>query len=187
MSAVFVFAGFIGYTAYCPSKYAVRGLAECLRNEVGSRQAVAACKPTSYKVLWPLWFWLHPVCMICHTAQQCMPACHALHTSSSLDGRQPLFTYCRCFSLLVRCIQLQGSKVKVSIAYPADISTPGYVKENLKKVRRYCGGLPQFCCAGLSGSAWPVAQGPLAFTGWDVSHKLSHSVLLQASFTLCVR
>lgn len=27
--------GMIGYSAYCPSKFAVRGLAECLRNEVG--------------------------------------------------------------------------------------------------------------------------------------------------------
>ena len=26
--------GFTGYAAYAPSKYAVRGLAECLRNEV---------------------------------------------------------------------------------------------------------------------------------------------------------
>ena len=28
------FAGFIGFSAYCPSKYAVRGLADCLRNEL---------------------------------------------------------------------------------------------------------------------------------------------------------
>ena len=27
-------AGFAGYTAYAPSKYALRGLADCLRNEV---------------------------------------------------------------------------------------------------------------------------------------------------------
>jgi NAD(P)-dependent dehydrogenase (short-subunit alcohol dehydrogenase family) len=27
-------AGLIGYSAYAPSKFAVRGLAECLRNEV---------------------------------------------------------------------------------------------------------------------------------------------------------
>jgi hypothetical protein len=33
-------------------------------------------------------------------------------------------------------LQLQGSKVAVSIAYPADINTPGYAKENLNKVRR---------------------------------------------------
>jgi NAD(P)-dependent dehydrogenase (short-subunit alcohol dehydrogenase family) len=26
--------GMVGYSAYCPSKFAVRGLAECLRNEV---------------------------------------------------------------------------------------------------------------------------------------------------------
>jgi NAD(P)-dependent dehydrogenase (short-subunit alcohol dehydrogenase family) len=30
-------AGMIGYSAYCPSKFAVRGLAESLRNEVGSK------------------------------------------------------------------------------------------------------------------------------------------------------
>jgi hypothetical protein len=35
-------------------------------------------------------------------------------------------------------LQLQGSKVAVSIAYPADINTPGYAKENLNKVRRHC-------------------------------------------------
>jgi NAD(P)-dependent dehydrogenase (short-subunit alcohol dehydrogenase family) len=27
--------GMVGYSAYAPSKFAVRGLAECLRNEVG--------------------------------------------------------------------------------------------------------------------------------------------------------
>lgn len=52
-------------------------------------------------------------------------------------------TVCRLPCLL----QLQGSKVKVSIAYPADISTPGYAKENLKKVcvpaERACRGLEQ--------------------------------------------
>ncbi|WIA09967.1 hypothetical protein OEZ85_010179 [Tetradesmus obliquus] len=53
--------GLIGMSAYAPSKFAVRGLAECLRNE------------------------------------------------------------------------LQGSKVCVSIAYPADINTPGYAKEALTK------------------------------------------------------
>eukprot|EP00879_Flechtneria_rotunda_P022800 GHRR01024080.1.p1 GENE.GHRR01024080.1~~GHRR01024080.1.p1 ORF type:complete len:117 (+),score=21.68 GHRR01024080.1:703-1053(+) len=54
--------GLVGYSAYAPSKFAVRGLAECLRNEV------------------------------------------------------------------------QGTKVCVSIAYPADVNTPGYAKENLSKV-----------------------------------------------------
>jgi hypothetical protein len=37
--------------------------------------------------------------------------------------------------LLLLLLQLQGSKVAVSIAYPADINTPGYAKENLNKVR----------------------------------------------------
>jgi NAD(P)-dependent dehydrogenase (short-subunit alcohol dehydrogenase family) len=31
-------AGMIGYSAYCPSKFAVRGLAESLRNEVRWQQ-----------------------------------------------------------------------------------------------------------------------------------------------------
>eukprot|EP00775_Hariotina_reticulata_P004465 gene4465-4721_t len=53
--------GLIGYSAYCPSKFALRGLAESLRNEV------------------------------------------------------------------------QGSKVLISISYPADINTPGYARENLSK------------------------------------------------------
>lgn len=33
-------------------------------------------------------------------------------------------------------LQLQGSNVRVSISYPADINTPGYAKENLSKVGR---------------------------------------------------
>ena len=37
--------------------------------------------------------------------------------------------------LLLLLLQLQGSKVCVSIAYPADINTPGYAKEALNKVR----------------------------------------------------
>eukprot|EP00877_Chromochloris_zofingiensis_P011902 jgi/Chrzof1/6966/Cz02g05230.t1 len=53
--------GFIGYAAYSPTKFALRGLAECLRNE------------------------------------------------------------------------LQGTQVLVSIAYPGDINTPGYAKENQAK------------------------------------------------------
>ena len=36
--AAMVDAGMIGYSAYCPSKFAVRGLAECLRNEVSSQR-----------------------------------------------------------------------------------------------------------------------------------------------------
>ncbi|KAF6257302.1 hypothetical protein COO60DRAFT_1696499 [Scenedesmus sp. NREL 46B-D3] len=75
--------GLIGFSAYAPSKFAVRGLAECLRNEVRRH--------------WP-------------------------------GGVLPLL-------LLAQYWQLQGSKVAVSIAYPADINTPGYAKENLNKVR----------------------------------------------------
>lgn len=40
-----VCAGMIGYSAYCPSKFAVRGLAESLRNEV---RVAATAEPTSW-------------------------------------------------------------------------------------------------------------------------------------------
>lgn len=40
-----VCAGMIGYSAYCPSKFAVRGLAESLRNEV---RVAATADPTSW-------------------------------------------------------------------------------------------------------------------------------------------
>lgn len=63
VSSSMALMGFVGYTAYCPSKYAVRGLAECLRNEV------------------------------------------------------------------------QGTGVRISIAFPPDMKTPGFEVENRSKVR----------------------------------------------------
>jgi NAD(P)-dependent dehydrogenase (short-subunit alcohol dehydrogenase family) len=40
-------SGLIGYSAYAPSKFAVRGLAECLRNEVRAWAAQAAGRGNS--------------------------------------------------------------------------------------------------------------------------------------------
>ncbi|KAG2450821.1 hypothetical protein HYH02_004656 [Chlamydomonas schloesseri] len=38
--------GMVGYSAYCPSKYAVKGLADCLRNELqGTRVKVSFAQP----------------------------------------------------------------------------------------------------------------------------------------------
>eukprot|EP00967_Tisochrysis_lutea_P128436 scaffold219685_cov15-Tisochrysis_lutea.AAC.1 len=70
---------FAGYSAYAASKYAVKGLADCLRNEASDGGTV-----------------------------------NNKHVCSN-------------------CLQLQGTNVSISIAFPPDTDTPGYKQENESK------------------------------------------------------
>ena len=47
--------GFVGYSTYCPAKYAVRGLADVLRNEVGILYADSFVGPRHLKPPASLW------------------------------------------------------------------------------------------------------------------------------------
>jgi short-subunit dehydrogenase len=44
--------GFVGYASYAPTKWAVRGLADCLRNEV--RTQLWSCEQDSYAAMYSL-------------------------------------------------------------------------------------------------------------------------------------
>lgn len=78
-------------------------------------------------------------------------------------------TVCCCLCVL----QLQGSKVSVSISYPADINTPGYAKESLSKVG-HGGWQHQTAAARETG----VAAAAVADMGVVVSSScFSHSCL----------
>lgn len=156
----------VGYAAYCPSKYAVRGLAECLRNEVGGVTKLPTCPPLHQAVLQQTAVGRrgqqgqvphqtdavaaasfsdrgqqHPMATayccralpsFTSTLVQCADVFH-LHTAANHPKSLHVLL---CLLLLPPpcSAQLQGSNVKVSIAYPPDVSTPGYAKENLSKV-----------------------------------------------------
>lgn len=87
-TSVLSILGFAGYSSYAASKWALRGLADCLHNEV---------------CLVLIWFLF----------QQLLPHPHPT---------PPYHT-----------LQLQGTGVRVSVAYPPDTDTPGYANENLTK------------------------------------------------------
>lgn len=136
-------AGFAGYSAYAPTKWAVRGLADTLRNEVGvicSYGTSMCCFPT---------FRLTAVCRACSTAP-CL--CLWENTQDNIVGQRsstfwtPEFTEKlfepallevierSCKSAWHAVMQLQGSGVSVSVGFPADMRGASYAQEELIKV-----------------------------------------------------
>lgn len=140
-------AGATGYSAYAPSKFAVRGLMECLRNEVRRRRRGRRRRRRRAGAR----LRLKRVCLMCACRRRRAPVKRLARWGRLANGvpRRPL----RHLALLLTtpslrptrsaCVppplvprpQLQGSNVRVSIAYPPDMDTPGYQREGLTKVR----------------------------------------------------
>lgn len=105
--------GFVGYGSYAPSKWAVRGLADTLRNEwsgVGKEERGWSGAAGS--------------------RDDAAPAgtCPAADPTAPLLGRAPL-----SLSGLLLPRRRVGPGVSVSVAFPTDVETPGYAAESITK------------------------------------------------------
>jgi NAD(P)-dependent dehydrogenase (short-subunit alcohol dehydrogenase family) len=105
---------FVGYAAYSPSKWALRGLAEGLRNELQGSGIGAADEEGD-------------------AAGGTSGSSSGSGTSGQKPRRAPLSSSC------------SSSDVRVTIAFPPDVDTPGYARESLAK--------PPECAAISAGSA----------------------------------
>jgi hypothetical protein len=140
----------VGYSAYCPSKYAVKGLADCLRNEVrcaGSSWARAVVLVmVRGQIPFLAWGGLATKCELDNMAETRRRRSPELPT---VDGAElpaagllliakhhlpPMRPFCLLPALFLGR-QLQGTQVKVSFAQPPDTDTPGFAEENKHKVR----------------------------------------------------
>jgi hypothetical protein len=122
-----VLTGFVGYSAYAASKYAVRGLAECLRNE-----ASISLSPMQQHVVLALKnIALQHIVEIGNRTSAYDEECSLSFASHSISLGMSFAAVLRpVFSVL----QLKGTGVRLSVAFPADVDTPGYKQENLTKV-----------------------------------------------------
>ena len=102
--------GFAGYASYAPTKWALRGLADCLHNEVSRSQEGAA-----------------------PAGKAPVPKGRGLGgrpaAAANLSAPDALTAFCG----FLRRLQLQGTGVRISVAYPPDTDTPGHAQENLTK------------------------------------------------------
>lgn len=130
-------AGFAGYTAYAPSKYALRGLADCLRNEV----LPSALMMTVFSGLCCTDMTVHIVLNKCLPQPLPVFSTAVRHSTEDNSKRHRYATasdgvYAHgyrssCQDILM---QTQGSGVSVSIGFPADMDTECYKQESLIKV-----------------------------------------------------
>lgn len=135
---VFVHAGFAGYTAYAPSKYALRGLADCLRNEVLPSALMMTvtsglcCTDMTVHIVFVQCL-LHPLPVSSSAVRHSAEDNSKKHGYATASDGVPAHGYrssCQVYILM----QTQGSGVNVSIGFPADMDTECYKQESLIKV-----------------------------------------------------